>query len=146
VPSDLPIPTGSFGTLIADAPQTAAPGDTVRAEFQAGHPRNDLRIQSSYVFAERKLADGSWISVAQDRDPELLFVWKPMFPSPLPIDPPLIGPSTAEAVWTIPRDTAPGTYRLRLVGAAQTTPLLPASPYEGISREFTIAGTPASCP
>lgn len=145
-PSDLPGQGGGFGTLVTDAPASAAPGDTVRAEFQAGHPRNDLRTQASYVYAERRQADGSWVSVAQDRDPELLFVWKPMFPSPLPIDPALTGPSTAEAVWTIPRDTPAGTYRLRWAGAARSSSLQPATPYEGVSREFTIAGTVADCP
>jgi neutral ceramidase len=144
--ADLPGPGGSYGALITDVPAAASPGDTVRAEFQAGYPRNDLRIQSSYVYAERKLADGSWQSVAQDRDPELLFIWKPMIPSPIPIDPAVVGPSTAEAVWTIPRNTPAGTYRLRHVGASTPSPQQAATPYEGISGEFTIAGSPALCP
>ncbi|HXG27860.1 MAG TPA: neutral/alkaline non-lysosomal ceramidase N-terminal domain-containing protein [Nevskiales bacterium] len=144
VPSDLPGP-GGFGALLADAPATAARGETVRASFQAGHPRNDLKIQSSYVFVERKRADGSWEVVAQDRDPELLFTWLPQTGQLTPIDV-VTGPSTAEAVWTIPRDTPAGTYRLRHAGVAQTTPLLPAQAYEGVSREFTIGGMPATCP
>ncbi len=146
VPSDVPGAGGSFGATVTDVPASAAPGDTVRAEFQAGHPRNDLRTQSSYVYAERQRADGSWEVVAEDRDPELLFVWKPQFPSPLPIDPAVIGPSTAEAVWTIPRNTLPGTYRLRHAGAAQTSAATAGEPYEGISSEFEIAGTPGDCP
>lgn len=146
VPSDLPGPGTSFGDVVNDVPAGAAPGDTVRLEVQAGHPRNDLKTQSSYVFAERKLADDSWATVVTDRDPQLLFVWKPAQPSPLPIDPPAIGPSTAEAVWTLPRDLSPGTYRLRVEGAAQVMPLLPAEPYSATSSAFTVAGTPADCP
>lgn len=146
VPSDLPGAAGDFGTVVADVPGTAAPGDTVRAEFQAGHPRNDLRTQSSHVFAERQKADGSWQIVATDRVPELLYVWKPVVASPAAIDPPVIGASTAEAVWTIPRDTPTGVYRLRHVGAAQLTPLVPKTEYEGVSREFRIVGNPAACP
>jgi neutral ceramidase len=144
-PSDAPGEGGSFGALVTDVPATAAPGDTVRAEFQAGHPRNDLKIQSSYVFAERLTGPDTWAVVATDRNPELLFVWKPMLPSPLPVDPAVIGPSTAEAVWTLPRDTPPGTYRLRLTGAAQT-PVTPLENYEGISSSFTVGGQPGPCP
>lgn len=147
IASDLPgSPISTFGNLITDVPASVARGETVRAEFQAGHPRNDLRTQDSYVYVERRAADGSWQTVATDRDPELLYVWKPRVPSPLPIDPPFIGPSTAEAVWTIPRDTPAGTYRLRHVGASKMTPLLDAMSYEGVSSSFTIAGEPERCP
>lgn len=144
IASDLPVPQ-DFGVLVTDVAPLAAPGDTVRAEWQAGHPRNDLRIQASYVYAERQNAAGGWDVVAMDRDPELLYLWHPALPSPLPIDPPVIGPSTAEAVWTIPRNAVPGLYRLRHVGGAQTL-LPPLIEYEGISSTFTVAGAVAACP
>jgi neutral ceramidase len=143
--SDLPGIEGTFGALVADVPPTAAPGDTVRAEWHAGHPRNDLRLQQSYIYAERQRIDGSWEVVAQDRDPELVFVWKPLLPSPLPVDPPVIGPSTAEAVWTIPRNTPPGLYRLRHVGGARTL-VAPLTAYEGVSSPFAVAGAVEACP
>ena len=144
VPSDVP-GAGGFGALVTDVPASAAPGDTVRAEFEAGHPRNDLKLQSSYVYAERQKADGRWEVVATDRDPELLFVWKPAAPSPVPLDPPFIGPSTAEAVWTIPRNTPAGTYRLRHEGAAQTM-VAPKVSYSGVSSPFTVAAPASNCP
>jgi neutral ceramidase len=131
--------------VVTDAPATANRGETIRAKFQAGHPRNDLKIQSSYVFAERRRADGSWEIVARDRDPELNFVWLPQSGQLTPIDV-VTGPSTAEAVWTIPNDTPAGTYRLRHEGTAHMTPLMPPEAYSGTSREFTIAGAPATCP
>lgn len=143
VPADLPLPR-AFGTLVTDVPPTAAPGQTVTAAFQAGHPRNDLRTQQSYVYAERQKADGSWEVVAQDRDPELLFVWKPAVPQVLPV----VGSglsSTAEAVWQIPRNTPAGTYRLRLEGAAQTL-ALPRASYTGISSPFTVGAPVSDCP
>lgn len=143
--SDLPGPGGTFGALVADVPATAAPGDTVRFEIQGGHPRNDLKTQASYVYAERQLANGDWQPVAADRDPELLFVWKPLFPSPLPIDSAQIGPSTVEAVWTIPGNTTPGTYRLRIEGRAQTL-LLPATDYSTVSSPFAVTGPVQACP
>lgn len=144
IPSD--VETRPFGSVVADVPATAAPGDTVRAEFQAGHPRNDLRLQAAYVYAERQRADGGWDVVASDRDPELFYEWNPALPSPLPIDPPLIGPSTASAIWQIPANTPPGTYRLRHAGAAQVSPLAALIQYEGASSAFTVAGPVAECP
>ncbi|WP_281783207.1 neutral/alkaline non-lysosomal ceramidase N-terminal domain-containing protein [Sinimarinibacterium flocculans] len=144
VPSDLPGLTAGFGDVIGDVPQTAAPGDVVRFEIQGGHPRNDLKTQSSYVYAERLVGDERWEVVAQDRDPELRFVWKPLIPSPLPIDTAQIGPSTVEAVWTIPRNLAPGTYRLRIEGVAQTL-VLPAQAYDRASSPFLVTGPAEAC-
>jgi neutral ceramidase len=146
IPSDTAHPAGEPGTPVAKPPAQAAPGDTVTAEFVAGHPRNDLKTGSGYVFVEREVGEGRWEVVATDRDPALIFDWRPPAPSPLPIDPPLIGPSTAAAVWTIPRDTPPGTYRLRHEGAAQAAPLLPKSAYRGVSRPFEVAGPVGACP
>jgi neutral ceramidase len=144
VPSDLPGLGAGFGDIIADVPATAAPGDIVRFEIQGGHPRNDLKLQSSYVYAERLAGEDRWEVVARDRDPELRFVWKPLLPSPLPIDTAQIGPSTVEAVWTIPRDIAPGTYRLRIEGRAQTL-LLPAQDYGNASSPFLVTGPAQRC-
>ncbi|MGH8530397.1 MAG: neutral/alkaline non-lysosomal ceramidase N-terminal domain-containing protein [Nevskiales bacterium] len=146
VPADLPLPS-AYGALVTDVPATTAPGDTVRAEFQAGHPRNDLKTQSSYVYVERKGAGDSWEVVFTDKDPELLFVWKPLLPSLLPLDLPIVSglSSTAEAVWTIPKNTPLGTYRLRHEGTAQTL-LLPKEEYSGTSSPFTVDGSVAECP
>jgi neutral ceramidase len=49
-------------------------------------------------------------------------------------------------VWTIPRNTPPGTYRLRHVGASRMSEAAAAEPYEGVSSPFTIAGPVATCP
>ena len=146
VPSDGINLAGAPGTLVTDVPAEAAPGDVVRAEFVAGHPRNDPRLGASYVYAERQDADGEWEIVARDRDPELLFIWQPQVPSPLPIDPPLIGPSSAAAEWRLPRNLPAGTYRLRMEGAAQASPLSAAAAYTGQSSPFTVSGPIQPCP
>ena len=145
IPSDLPGLGKSYGDVVTDAPSSAAPGDTVTASFQAGHPRNDLKIQSSYVYAERLGEDQQWQVVATDKDPELLFSWQPLLPSPLPIELPEVGPSTAEVTWHIPRNTPAGTYRLRHEGAAQTL-VLPKQTYSGVSSSFTISEPISNCP
>jgi len=144
-PSDLPGAGTAFGDLLLDVPARVAAGDTVRAEFQAGHPRNDLRTGSSYAYVERQRPDGRWEVVVTDRLPELRFVWKAAAPSPAAFDPPVTGESIAEIVWEVPRDTPAGTYRLRHDGAAQTAQL-PKAQYTGVSGPFTIDGPAADCP
>jgi neutral ceramidase len=146
IPSDTAHPAGPPGTVVSDVPETAEAGQTVVAEFVAGHPRNDLRIQSSYAYVERQRDDGEWEVIATDRNPELIYDWRPLLPSPLPIDPPVIGPSTGAVIWQIPANTPAGTYRLRHEGAAQTAALVPAQEYSGTSSQFTISGPVGDCP
>lgn len=145
VPSDV-TSGGAFGDIVTDVPATAAPGDTIFAEFKAGHPRNDLRTNASYVYAEHQKSDGTWEAVADDRDPALMFLWTSSLPSPLPIDPAVIGPSTAKVQWTIPRNAPAGMYRLRHEGASQAAPGAGIVPYTGISSAFAISAPSASCP
>lgn len=145
LPTDLPGPGRAFGDVVTQPAATAAPGDTVSAEFQSGHPRNDLKRDGGYVFAERRTGDEQWTVVAADRDPELIFEWRPAIPSPLPIELPAIGPSTAAAIWHIPADTPPGIYRLRHEGAARTAVAQPVQ-YSGASRPFAVEGAAAACP
>lgn len=144
-PSDLPGAGGNFGDVVADVPATARPGETVVFVVQAGHPRNDLKTQSSYVFAERRDRAGRWQVVARDRDPELWFEWRPDEPSTVPLDAPATGSSTAAAIWHIPRDTPNGQYRLRIEGVAQTGPAA-AVPYDTASGVVTVDGPQADCP
>jgi neutral ceramidase len=144
VPSDQ-LPSGrAFGDLLVDVPAMASTGDTVFAEFQSAHPRNDLRLQASYVYVEKQGSDGLWRIVAQDRDPELRFVWIPQRPPTIPLDTFPTGPSSARAVWIIPCRTEPGRYRLRHVASAQTAPNAEKMQFEGISSTFEV-GRSVTC-
>lgn len=141
--SDLPGLNASFGALLQDTAPFYSRGQVAIARFQAGHPRNDLRRNQSYVYVERLSPEG-WSVVATDRDPELVFDWLPMTGIALPLDT-VTGMSTAQAIWTIPLDTPAGTYRLRHEGASAILGG-PVVPYSGVSRSFTIAGAAAECP
>ncbi|WP_162925753.1 neutral/alkaline non-lysosomal ceramidase N-terminal domain-containing protein [Isoalcanivorax indicus] len=131
---------GRYGDLLSDVPATATGGDRISASFRAGHPRNDLMLQDSYVFVER-LEQGEWVTVATDRDPGLWFLWSPPVLPPLPLDPLVVGPSTAEVIWHVPHDAPDGFYRLRHQGRAA-----PGGAYEGISGPVAITGANARCP
>jgi neutral ceramidase len=145
-PSDLPGSGGAFGALIADVPASAAPGERIEARFQAGHPRNDLKTQSSYAYVEQLQADGSWSAVFHDRDPELIFLWEPQLPQTVAVDAPLIGPSAARVIWQIPANQPPGTYRLRHDGAARLSALAAAEAYSGVSEPVVVDGARSNCP
>ncbi len=145
IPSDLPGLGTAFGDVTRQPPETLTAGESVSAEFQSAHPRNDLKIQSSYVYVERQIGEEQWEIVSTDKDPQLWFVWHPSIPSPLPIEIPEVGPSTAEAVWHVPANTPAGTYRFRHEGAAQTL-LLPLENFEGVSAPFTIQASGQACP
>lgn len=146
IPSDTAHPSGAPGTVVADVPAEVGAGAVVTAEFVAGHPRNDLRTQASYAYVERQRDDGEWEVVVTDRAPELIYEWRPLLPSPLPVDLPLTGPSTGAVIWHVPANAAAGTYRLRHVGTAQAAALVPADSYSGTSSSFVIAGPVGPCP
>jgi neutral ceramidase len=143
-----PITTDSqaeFGTIIIDALPSYAQGQTVDVSFVSGYPGNDLKLMGSYVFAEKQNAQGGWDVVAVDRDAELSFVWNVnsnLFDTALHRS----GASTAQALWKIPANAQPGTYRIRHDGVYRLTADAAPLPYQGISSSFQIAGMPAACP
>ncbi|MDS1308685.1 neutral/alkaline non-lysosomal ceramidase N-terminal domain-containing protein [Marinobacter xiaoshiensis] len=130
-----------FGALIEDVPAQAAPGDQIAARFQASHPRNDLMLNDSYAFAEKLDDDGRWAVIATDRHPDLLYTWHPEYLPPMPLDLPFTGASEATVSWKLPRNLAPGSYRLRTKGVAS-----PGGAWEGVSGTVKVEGVQASCP
>ncbi|MGJ8668396.1 MAG: neutral/alkaline non-lysosomal ceramidase N-terminal domain-containing protein [Oceanococcus sp.] len=131
----------AFGDVVEDAADTYAPGDTARVVFQASSPNSDLKTESSFLFVEKLQADDSWLSVAQDADPETSFVWHSESPEPQLTASPF---STAEILWRIPRNTAAGTYRIRFEGVSNLATVL--QDYSGSSKAFVVEGPIETCP
>lgn len=130
----------AFGDVTLQPNSTYAPGDTVQVDFQSSSPNSDLKTDSSFLFVERQV-EGDWEVIYQDADPETTYNWRPDNPAPQS------SPSSAhiaEILWRIPRNTQPGTFRIRFEGVANQASVL--TPYEGISNEFVIAGPVADCP
>jgi neutral ceramidase len=91
--------------------------------FWAGHPRNDLKIQSTYLTVLRQ--DGvSWKTVATDNDLETRFRWRRT----------LFG-SLATVEWNIPLGTS-GMFQIRHDGAYKSHGK--TIPYHGLSRVFAV--------
>ena len=156
IASDLAPLGRGFGDLITDVPATASRGTTVSAQFQTGHPRNDLKTGSSYAYVEKQQEDGSFSVYAADYNPDVRFVWQPTVPQFLPSDPLVTvpvqilagiinGTSKGEVQWSIPADAPSGIYRLRLEGSAKLSPISMNQEYSGVSSPFEVSGTPDKC-
>jgi neutral ceramidase len=105
-------------------------GATASAVFWSANPSNDFRIQSTFLWVERK-DGGSWVPVATDGAFETKFKW-----TRVPCD--AAGTcSQATIVWAIPADTPPGTYRLRHTGDARGADGK-LTPFEGASQPFEV--------
>lgn len=134
-----------FGKTVTGAQPTYKQGDVVDVSWVAGFPGNDLKTMSSYLFVERQNSQNSWDVVATDKDPELLFIWN-RTPDPASTMSHVMRASTAQAVWTIPKNAAAGAYRIRHEGVSRASASAPPTPYTGISNPFTISEPASECP
>jgi neutral ceramidase len=120
-----------FGTPIYNPKPQYKPGETVYVSFVAGHPRNDLKTESSFLSVE-KLDETSnkWKIVATDGNWETKFYWVRTNT--------FFAESQAIIIWDSPKDAKPGTYRIRHFGANKNLAQKITS-YVGVSNNFKIA-------
>lgn len=126
------VPVGKrFGQVLREPRSPAPVGVTVNAVFRAGHPKNDLRRNSSYLFVEQQ-SGNQWVTVAVDADPETRLLWTR--------DSDLLckACSTIEVQWSIPPGAAPGVYRIRHAGAYKHGLTGTITPYEGVTKSFEV--------
>lgn len=145
-PVESPHPAGEPGTLLRQPPAQVEPGTLIEAEIVAGHPGNDLQLQGSYVTVERLASDGSWAALIEDRDPQLIYAWKPIIPVPVAVERPQTSSGgTADARWQTPANLPAGMYRFRFVGQSRGADGT-LSPYEVTTDPFTVTAPQADCP
>jgi neutral ceramidase len=116
----------SFGSVYSDASASYTRGQTVSVTFWGGHPKNNYKIQSTYLKVE-KIASTGTTTVANDWDPETKYIWQ--------------RDGIANSKITIKWDTtnaAPGTYRIRHYGHWKSGWTGAITAYEGASRTFTV--------
>lgn len=119
-------PNGNFGDVVLqpEASYTlGADAIEVVVRFVAGHPRNDLKLESSYFFIEQLAADGNWVAVQTDHDFFTRFEYQQGANG---------DENQALVRWLVPPETEPGVYRVRHTGASNS------GSYEGISDSFMI--------
>jgi len=117
----------SFGSIYNNTNSTYTKGQTASITFWGGHPRNNFQIQSTFLKVQRK-SGNSWITVANDWDPETIYKWKRNS----------VAFSRVTCSWTIPQNTPAGTYRIKHYGHWKSGWTGKISSYTGTSRSFTV--------
>ena len=117
-----------FGDVLIDVDNTYACGDTIKVTFQGANPRNDQKINESFLTVEKKSEDGFSV-VKTDGDWETKFHWKRE----------IGGESTVTLEWNTTTDTELGQYRMCYHGdhkmIVRNTPV----PFTGCSAIFEIS-------
>ncbi|HEX9710458.1 MAG TPA: neutral/alkaline non-lysosomal ceramidase C-terminal domain-containing protein, partial [Candidatus Thermoplasmatota archaeon] len=121
----------SFGSVYQNAAAAYRAGQTARAVFWGGHPKNNPRIQGTFLSVERKVG-ATWVAVARDWDWETRYRWQRnnCFPT--------FACSLVTTEWTIPLGTPDGAYRIRHFGEWKSGWDGLIRPYSGTSREFVV--------
>ncbi|XP_018311164.1 neutral ceramidase isoform X2 [Mycetomoellerius zeteki] len=119
----------NFGDVIQQPQRVALPGDTIIVIFVAGHPRNNLMTESTFLTVERLGDDEVWIPVATDADWETKFHWKRTSM--------ILGSSQMTITWKIPQDVKLGEYRIRHNGYYRYV-LGGVYPYYGVTNHFQV--------
>jgi neutral ceramidase len=118
-------PSVPFGTVTLQPLERYEQGDdivTVTARFVGGHPRHDLKSESSYFFVEQQQADGSWQVLKQDSD------WFTRYQYLISNN----GANQFQVDWILPQGIEAGRYRIRHEGVAAS------GAYSGLTDEFEI--------
>ncbi|KAI9684485.1 MAG: hypothetical protein M1829_002295 [Trizodia sp. TS-e1964] len=119
-----------FGAVVSDVLPSYLPLETARATFVGANPRNNLRLEGTYVAVERKGPyNNAWTAVRTDADWTLLFRWVRTST--------LLGRSEVSVEWAIEEDVDDGVYRLRYYGDAKHLSGRIVA-FEGASAEFEV--------
>ncbi|KAG7091509.1 hypothetical protein E1B28_010537 [Marasmius oreades] len=121
----------SFGDVLTDV-RTSSPyraGETVTAQFVGANPRNNLRLEGTFLSVEQSVS-GQFQAVRSDSHPSTIYRWKR--------ESTILGTSSVDISWTIEPGTPAGSYRLRYIGDHK--PLIGSiASFTGTSSIFTVA-------
>eukprot|EP00977_Amphora_coffeiformis_P015740 scaffold4707_cov164-Amphora_coffeaeformis.AAC.14 len=104
-----------FGEVVEDAidAYVSDGSETARVVFRSANPRNNQRIEGTFLTVDRLTDHGVWETVLTDGDWDTRYYWKGGTAS-------YFGMSFAEIHWTIPPNTEQGLYRICHYGTRQT--------------------------
>ncbi|KAJ7775556.1 Neutral/alkaline nonlysosomal ceramidase [Mycena metata] len=105
-------------------------GETVFARFVGANPRNNLRLEGTFLAVDR-LDSGIWKMVKSDSHPSTIYQWER--------ESTILGTSAVNISWTIESDTPGGTYRLRYFGDSKPV-IGNITAFVGASSNFTVVG------
>ena len=96
-----------FGDVRTQPEVSYSLGDIVKVTFQGANPRNNLRLEETYVAIERKDGD-KWTRVRDDSDWFLVYTWRRTNG--------ILGYSEVDVTWETAGNAGPGTYRVKYYG------------------------------
>ncbi|EPQ55350.1 Neutral/alkaline nonlysosomal ceramidase [Gloeophyllum trabeum ATCC 11539] len=118
-----------FGDVLKDVESSYSAGQTVYAQFVGANPRNNLRLEGSFLTVDH-LSDGAWATYRTDSHPSTTYQWARTST--------LLGTSTVNVSWCVELGTPTGTYRLKYYGDAKALSGA-ITPFEGTSGNFTVS-------
>ncbi|KYK54940.1 neutral ceramidase precursor [Drechmeria coniospora] len=122
-------PGSDFGNTVRQPDAWYLLGDVVKVTFQAANPRNNLRLEDTFVAIEQQSSDDTWTRVSDDNDWFLVYTWRRTNW--------FLGYSEVDVTWETAGRAKPGTYRVRYYGDAK--PLIGnISPFQGTSNSFIL--------
>jgi neutral ceramidase len=116
-----------FGDVYQNVNPLYKPGDTVSVVFWGAHPKNNYRIQDTFLAVQR-YENGQWKTIRQDRDWDTEYHWKRDG----------IANSLVTIVFRMPIDIAKGAYRIVHYGDGKSIWGGTISPYTGYSAVFWV--------
>lgn len=121
----------SYGDVLTDAPGRVLHGSTLKVTFVGANPRNNLRLEGTYVAVEYWSPElKRWQIVRDDSDWDLIFHWRRTNS--------VMGTSEVDVEWVVGEDVPRGLYRVRYWGDAKALAGGEVSGFEGVSGEFRV--------
>ncbi|KAL9004939.1 MAG: hypothetical protein Q9188_002258 [Gyalolechia gomerana] len=122
-----------FGQVLKNVEPVYHRGETVHTTFVGANPRNNLRLEGTFVAVEH-LSQGNWVRVRDDSDWDLVYRWRRTST--------VLGTSEVGVEWEIPsgekEDVKQGLYRVRYFGDKKGFGTGEVEPFEGVSGVFGI--------
>lgn len=123
----------TFGQVLKDVEPIYRRGDTVHVTFVGANPRNNLRLEGTFVAIEH-LSQGKWIRVKDDSDWDLIYRWRRTST--------VLGTSEVSVEWEISSEekehVKEGLYRVRYFGDQKVFGTGEIEAFEGVSGVFGV--------
>nr|WP_256489344.1 neutral/alkaline non-lysosomal ceramidase N-terminal domain-containing protein [Pleionea sp. CnH1-48] len=121
----------SFGQVMSNASSSYQQGDSIKVSFRSGHPKNNFRIQDSFLEVQRWVG-GQWQTFLTDKDFSTRYEWR----RDTAFD--CLACSFADIHWDTDENTPTGTYRIVHKGNWKNGWTGKVKAYSGTSRSFSL--------
>lgn len=129
---DRPGTKHTFGDVLQQPKPRYHRGETAQAIFVTGHPKNDYRIEDSFLVIQQ-YQDNKWVSILFDSDDRTRYEWSRRSGSGC-----FHACSKATISWEIPLSMPQGQYRIAHRGNYKPALRRVVFPLEGSSQSFTV--------